>query len=100
MAKRSHDPATKTAVLTALAEKQPVEAISRLYSVPRRTIYYWRDEANGANGAPPESAPRPAQARAAHAPVSESEQALRGELRAALHKVSILRQALLIVAEG
>jgi transposase-like protein len=101
MQKRTHDPETKSAVLAALAQKQPVDSISQLFKVPRRTIYFWRDQERAGKGAARASVPRQAPALAnAQAPAGESEQALRAELRTANHKLAIMRQALLIMAEG
>lgn len=116
---KPHDPAKRAAVLMALAQKQPVTHISTSLSVPVRTIYYWRDEARAAeaaNGAPGASeatsatsaasvasvaSAKPARAARSRAlPTSESERALRAELASAHSKLSILRQALLIVAGG
>lgn len=113
---KQHDPAKRAAVLMALAEKQPVTHISAALSVPIRTIYYWRDEARAAqaaSGAPGASeatsaasvasvaSVTPARAARPRAlPTSESERALRAELASANSKLSILRQALLIVAGG
>lgn len=114
---KQHDPAKRAAVLMALAEKQPVTHISAALSVPIRTIYYWRDEARAAqaaSGAPAGASEAtsaasvasvasvtPARAARPRAlPTSESERALRAELASANSKLSILRQALLIVAGG
>lgn len=110
---KPHDPAKRAAVLMALAEKQPVTHISTSLSVPIRTIYYWRDEARAAQVASgaseatsatsAASVASVAPARAARPralPTSESERALRAELASANSKLSILRQALLIVAGG
>lgn len=113
---KQHDPAKRAAVLMALAEKQPVTHISAALAVPIRTIYYWRDEARAAqaaSGAPGASeatsaasvasvaSVTPARAARPRAlPTSESERALRAELASANSKLSILRQALLIVAGG
>jgi transposase-like protein len=104
MAKPKHDPEVKAAVLAALRRNESVDAVSKAYKVPIRTVYYWGEQARAeTNGAPPallEGAPRPVQARAARAPVNATEQAIRAELRATQHKLSILRQALVIVAGG
>lgn len=103
--KRNHDQATKTAVIAALVGKQPAKHIAHLYTVPVRTVYLWRSEAiaNGtlAADSPATEAAAPAEPRASlPRPVREQASDNDRDLRTALKKVAILRQALAIALEG